>query len=353
MIYLYPENLVVQQAIKMHANNIVCLVYKRLTGIGCNDSSCKVCPETRKVKHELSVRIQRYLTRERIDEIIRAKPDFLWNVLERFYLSATHFRLSEFNDYINFLSIKESDRTIPQKRLISRFKKLNIKLLKVFSYSTFIKKEKKYNAYILSSKLDKNTCTYCNRNYTNTVVSENGEKIIRPQFDHWYPKKKLSLLALSFYNLIPSCSTCNTSIKGDQIFKIGVYIHPYLDKINNKDFKFSYRYSSKTKSGFAIKLLYPNNDHVVRRTMRSYKIEEVYNAHTEELKELLKIKQAYSERYLSILSSNTYNGLNISQEELYRLAFGVYYDEKDFSKRPFSKMKKDILKELNIINEGE
>lgn len=351
MIYLYPDGLIAQKAIKKHAINIVCLVYKRLTGVSCDDSDCKVCPETRKVKHDLSKRIQRYLTRSKIDEIIRAKPDSLWEVLEKFYFSATHFHLSEFNDYINFLAIKESNRSIPQKRLIRRFNNLNIKLLKVFSYSTFIKKDKKYNAYILSSILDRNTCTYCNRNYTNTVVSKEGEKIIRPQFDHWYPKKKLSLLALSFYNLIPSCSTCNTSIKGDQIFKTGIYLHPYLDKINNEDFKFSYKYSSETRNGLAIKLLYPNNDHVVKRTMESYKIEEVYNAHTEELKELLKIKQAYSERYLSILSANTFKGLEISMEELYRLAFGVYYNEKDFGKRPFSKMKKDVLKELNIVRD--
>ena len=38
---------------------------------------------------------------------------------------------------------------------------------------------------------------------------------MRPQFDHWFPKKKYPLLAISFYNLIPCCTYCNSSVKGD------------------------------------------------------------------------------------------------------------------------------------------
>ena len=40
---------------------------------------------------------------------------------------------------------------------------------------------------------------------------------------------------------------------------------------------------------------------------------------------------------------------HLSFKEVYRLAFGVEYDETKFYKRPLSKFKKDILKELNLI----
>lgn len=50
--------------------------------------------------------------------------------------------------------------------------------------------------------------------YTKTVFDEEGEKITRPTFDHWFAKDDHPLLALSFYNLIPSCNICNSSVKG-------------------------------------------------------------------------------------------------------------------------------------------
>jgi hypothetical protein len=34
---------------------------------------------------------------------------------------------------------------------------------------------------------------------------------------------------------------------------------------------------------------------------------------------------------------------------LYKVVFGVEYNEPNFANRPFSKLKKDILKELNVI----
>jgi hypothetical protein len=53
------------------------------------------------------------------------------------------------------------------------------------------------------------------------------------------------------------------------------------------------------------------------------------------------------DRYLQELKT-TYK-LKITDDELYRLAFGTYRQEADFHKRPFSKLKKDILKELGMI----
>ena len=41
----------------------------------------------------------------------------------------------------------------------------------------------------------------------------------------------------------------------------------------------------------------------------------------------------------------------ISNEEIYRLAFGTSFEEKDFQKRPLSRMKRDILDELGMLND--
>lgn len=56
----------------------------------------------------------------------------------------------------------------------------------VFNYKWFIDKvEKRYSGYDLAKSLDISTCVYCNRNYTTTVFTKEGKKLIRPQFDHY------------------------------------------------------------------------------------------------------------------------------------------------------------------------
>ncbi|MCA0960210.1 hypothetical protein LCL86_14220 [Muricauda ruestringensis] len=222
--------------------------------------------------------------------------------------------------------------------------------VKIFNYDWFIDKvEKRYCGYDLAKNLEINTCTYCNRNYTNTIITKRGEKITRPQFDHFFDKKRHPFLALSFYNLIPSCSICNSNIKHGIPFHLSTHAHPYLDK-SIEEFKFTYDYSKDPyhKNGLRIGTVV-EKDWFVYNLLNDLKIEEVYSSHTDLLFDLLKLKQAYSAKYLSILESEVLTGIKVSNSELYRLAFGVFYDEKDFDKRPFSKFKKDILKELNII----
>lgn len=218
----------------------------------------------------------------------------------------------------------------------------------IFNYKIFTKKKKKlYDAYNLAEALDITTCTYCNRNYTNTIITIDGEKKSRPQFDHYFDKKNYPLLKLSFYNLIPSCSICNSGIKLNQKFLPRTHNHPYLDK-SVSEFKFSYNYSIESKSGLKITLNSKKGSKTAN-TLKNMDLEVIYNANIDVLQDLLKIKQSYSDKYLTILSRQVLNGINLSQSELYRLAFGSHFDEDKFFERPFSKFKKDILSELKII----
>lgn len=204
-----------------------------------------------------------------------------------------------------------------------------------------------YDAYKLAEDLDVRTCTYCNRNYTNTVISSNGKKITRPQFDHYFDKNQNPLLAVSFYNLIPSCSICNSSIKGTHKMTLTDYTHPYLDNAL-RDIRFTYKYTRKSKNGLQVKVVTPDPSKV-KNTVDTFAIEEVYDSHTSELLDLLRTKQYFSDRYLSILKSNLLKDVIVSKEDLYRIVFGTEYDETNFISRPFSKFKSDILKELGII----
>jgi hypothetical protein len=107
----------------------------------------------------------------------------------------------------------------------------------IFNYKEFIKKGSGYNAYSLAENIRINACSYCNRQYTITV--KNKKLLTRPQFDHFFPKSAYPILGLSFYNLIPCCTICNSTFKGDEEMSLEDFFHPYDHAIAN-DFEFNY-----------------------------------------------------------------------------------------------------------------
>ena len=223
---------------------------------------------------------------------------------------------------------------------------------KILNYDSWIVSNKKnstyreYNAYHLAEKLDIPTCVYCNRMYTKTVIKNNKKKITRPTFDHWFTKSKYPLLALSFYNLIPSCSVCNSSVKGSVIFTLDRFFHPYYKHPQN-DLKYAFSYDHINYNKFSFKINTNSGDEFSKRSVEAFELESIYKAHQDEIEDLRHIKDAYSESYIEMLESKVLK-LPLDRKDVYRLAFGVHYDESKFDRRPLSKMKRDILTELGI-----
>lgn len=266
---------------------------------------------------------------------------------------AQSFFINNINPYIDDILVGTPEQLIEINQRVNPYIKISENIRKcveyVFNYEIFIHKAKRrYDAYNLSQALDVSTCPYCNRNYTNTVIRDRDhKKITRPQFDHYFDKASNPLLAVSFFNLIPSCSVCNASIKGSQNINLENYLHPYID--NELDaIKFTYKFTPRTKSGLEVKVVTINGSKA-HNTMSLFAIEEVYNSHTGELSDLLKIRQYFSDRYLNILASNLLNGIITSRDELYRIVFNTEIDATDFINRPFSKFKHDILSELGVL----
>lgn len=312
MIHLDPNSSKIEEAKNEYYKEMSKLIKDRIENIN------KIKPETG-INYEIAKHLVYLYIESNLEKILIGLPE----------------ELEKINDFLNVFIEISSDF------------KLAIKY--IFNYDWFTDKKKKiYNAYSLAKKLDVKTCVYCNRNYTNTVITRKEEKLIRPEFDHFFDKGKNPLLALSFFNLIPSCNICNSRIKHSKEFKLETHIHPYLDdKIN--EIKFTYIYDIKENNDLKIKVKAENCERT-KRTIKDFAVEEVYNSHTDILSDLLKTRKAFSDRYLDILSENLLEGINISKEELYRLAFGVEAETKDFVKRPMSKFKNDILKELGIID---
>ncbi|AOO65737.1 hypothetical protein [Sulfurospirillum halorespirans] len=205
-----------------------------------------------------------------------------------------------------------------------------------------------YDAYTLAQSLNVTVCPYCNRNYTFTVRSKNGS--IRPQFDHFYDKVMYPILALSFYNLIPSCPTCNASIKGRKQFSLTTHVHPYIEGFDDKA-RFALHVKDSSfyydEQGFDLKL--GSNDAKAQKNIEDFALEEIYKNHKDIVLELIQKSVMYNESYIEELMQNYEGTLFKNEEDLLRLIFGGYISDEDLGKRPLSKLTKDILEQLEII----
>ncbi|SRX56128.1 hypothetical protein [Aequorivita sp. CIP111184] len=291
--------------------------------------------------------ISRFIIKNK-EVLINGSPQEIYDLNLKFYAAIPNSTRRGFIDYLRICSLKPSKRTDAEQTKYLKYKSLNSKIEPIVNYDNWFTSSYKQYDYTLAKNLDRSTCTYCNRIYTNTMVSKEGRKLMRPQFDHWFPKSIFPLLALSFYNLIPSCSICNSTAKSNTIFLLNTHLHPYnsLDALNN--FTFSYKQDKSTNT-YRVEINFALGNSKSIKTYTDLNIKEIYNAHLSELSDLLEIKNSYSVNYIKSLMS-AYPNANLSYEETYRLVFGTEYDIRDFHKRPFSKFKKDILAELKLIS---
>lgn len=101
---------------------------------------------------------------------------------------------------------------------------------RIFDYGRFAAKStKNWNAYSLCMTADYRLCPYCQQSLAVTIYRDSKSGALRPTLDHFYPKHKYPYLALSLYNLIPSCHPCNSSLKGQKDFYKNEHLHPYED----------------------------------------------------------------------------------------------------------------------------
>ena len=195
-------------------------------------------------------------------------------------------------------------------------------------------------------RINIDTCPYCNRNYI-YYLSKAGK--IKPQIDHFFPTNIYPFLALTFYNMIPSCQTCNGfgAKEGNDPLLVNL-INPYL--IENHNFKFTYRIKH---INFLNPLIDKNSVEVKFRHHLAghtdvFKLDKLNQQHSDHVLELiLKSKVAYSDRYRTYLHS--YKELKFSDTEIDRMILGNYSKEDEIHKRPLAKLYQDIGIELGLI----
>lgn len=204
-------------------------------------------------------------------------------------------------------------------------------------------------------------CPYCNRTYIKHVKGKktDADEVekdveIKAQLDHFYDKDKYPYLAVSRYNLVPCCPTCN-GIGGkytDDVADTGI-VNPFaLKDAHGMMFKIDVGNSglmamSKLEKDIKIKIEYPAGS-AMDKNVNTFNLQKLYDCHKDYAAELYKIHlfrqtQAYRD-FVKALTEDP--GSGICQEDVYRIMTGTYEDERDFNKRPLAKFSNDILEDL-------
>lgn len=233
----------------------------------------------------------------------------------------------------------------------------------VFNYSWFRANEKIRNDWFKS--LGIKVCPYCNRNFL-SIAKQNkkagAEEVLYFDIDHFFPKEKYPWLALSFYNLIPSCTICNQRIKGKEELLIKKTIHPFEDDMD-KILKFTVPVDSLEVfiSNKLIKLeIIPRTPYSIgsrdyiraKNTYMFFNLENLYNTHLDYVRELIQKDIVYSQSYIDQLyldfGSNGQTGIFSSRSDMMKMLFGNYVLPEQIHERPLAKLTKDLMEDFSL-----
>ncbi len=255
-------------------------------------------------------------------------------------------------------------------------------------YDKWLSPSSVWGPYEFIKSLKIKACPYCNLEYAQiaTFKRENGKKKnVHPALDHFYPKSKYPFFALSLNNLVPSCTTCNSSIKKDDgsIKSYKDIINPYDETINYYNcIKYTFldipkksvnmllaEYGEKLKDdtselGISLKegakeiliegIPWNEENDEYNRAKRMFDYfaikPRLEQGHNDYIKEITIKAMEYPNDYINHLKDKGY-----SVAESLRLYFGNYVESKDFNLRPLSKITHDIIKHLypDILKELE
>lgn len=183
--------------------------------------------------------------------------------------------------------------------------------------------EKALDKSWISKVMNLEYCPYCGNEevlYTKFTHPVNGETLLKPELDHFLPKSVYPFLAVSIFNLIPCCTTCNhKDLKGnyDPLLwdNIGNYVLRLMNPHEYSDDEITFAYIPPTdQHDLEIKCIIPNGY-----------LNEGYNG-------VLGIESRYSHHKGEIRDMNDRMN-NYLEMSIQQYGIDTYKFEKDFIKR--------------------
>ncbi|MBO5165069.1 MAG: hypothetical protein J6B90_00520 [Lachnospiraceae bacterium] len=199
-------------------------------------------------------------------------------------------------------------------------------------------------------------CPYCNGQYI-----DNRDDTVVAQLDHLFAKALHPHLALCLYNLVPSCSNCN-KIKLDSPKK---YQSPYDEKYKLDSFKFKLDIdedyissNSDFELQFAIDGIPYSKSRLekwvnsrrknppIAQNLVGMKIAAFYTARYDKIEKIIENNKWYIKEW-----KKTIEGIEgeVSAIQIEEQIFGKIVEDDDLVNQPFSKLERDIMEDLKII----
>ncbi len=198
----------------------------------------------------------------------------------------------------------------------------------------------------VEENIEVHTCYFCNIDFINKFKNSKSETKNAFTLDHFLDKATYPFLALSLYNLVPSCSTCNSKVKRTNELK---GLSPTSEKFNfDEKVKFKTFMNNKNlhveKSEDFELLLKEDFSNDYDNYIKVLELDNRYKYHKDKVIEMINKRRDYPDSRIKELSKITKK----TEEEVKQDLFGIYLKE-DLHKQPLSKLIKDISEELDLI----
>lgn len=287
----------------------------------------------------------KHLTRDKLDKIEKSHFQNIKTLLDnekkgrkKEKIEKLEIKLSKVIGINNFeeIAIADYNRLLEIKNIVDKINyktyKISFNNLKKIFNSLYTKYRKTY-ARQLVEDLEITVCPYCNRNFIN-----NTEKYAMAQFDHFFPKSKYPMLALSLYNLIPCCPQCNHNKLEKELS-----YSPY-NKEFTTDKLLRFNIIPEFVDGFEIGIEAKNE--IIKENIDKLLLKEAYAVHKPLVKEIyLKVKM-YSDCYIQSLNNMVMDSVINIDMTFDELWYGNYLTEDKYYLRPLSKLTHDMIEEF-------
>lgn len=219
------------------------------------------------------------------------------------------------------------------------------------------KDPKGWDAWSYIKVLDVRSCVYCNADSVFAIEVSRGKEKVRKRSacDHFYGHSKYPFAGITLSNLIPSCTRCNTNIKGSREFDKGKYVYPYEDSFH-EGARFAVAYAPGKGvtmldvGDVAIGIVADQRTGIGRKAAKSAKffcLPEVYNQlHREDALAVVQRELMYSESYREFLRSK-YPG--VENRVFDRIQNGMCLDPDAINKHNLAKMIRDVVSQFRVI----
>jgi len=199
-------------------------------------------------------------------------------------------------------------------------------------------------AKFFEDNIEVHTCYFCNIEFINKfstlTKTKNGFTL-----DHFMDKGTYPYLALSLYNLVPSCYVCNSKVKGTQ--PIGGVAptsqkFDFDDKVKFKTFLSNPNLQVDDEADIELFLKEDFSDKY-QNYLQVLELDGRYDYHKYRVIEMIQKRKDYPDSRIKEFAQLTQKTVEEVKQDL----FGIYLKE-DLNKRPLSKLIKDISKELEV-----